>query len=167
LQNNQYRGTWAEIVKSDLQFEARTRALIPPNGRFGNASGDTTTFKTIIYHIWILFLFSGKKKIISVILCNLLQRKRYKGENKRSDCQIKVIERVRRNGLRIVQPVVVFLDKKREEGGETRERILNGYLLRSVDCTSERSGFNHEKGKQMLFYVTLQSRAADRIRSER
>lgn len=91
-----------------------------------------------------------------------MQRKRYKGENKRSDCQIKVIERVRRNGPRIAQPVVVFLDKKKEEGKKTRERILNGYLLRSVDCTSERSGFNHEKGKQMLFYVTLQSRATDR-----
>lgn len=53
-----------------------------------------------------------------------------------------------------------FWIKKRGEK-KTRERILNGYLLRSVDYTSERSDFNHEKGKQMLFYVILQSRATD------
>lgn len=60
------------------------------------------------------------------------------------------------------QSLFFWIKKKREK---TRERILNGYLLRSVDCTSERSGFNHEKGKQMLFYVILQSRATDHSRS--
>lgn len=36
--------------------------------------------------------------------------------------------------------------------------------MRSVDCTSERSGFNNEKVNKML-YVTLQSRIIDRGRS--
>jgi len=80
------------------------------------------TFKTRSYITpGYYFYFQAEKKIISVILCNLLQRKRYKGENKRSDCQIKVIERVRRNGPRIAQPAVVFLDKKKR-GGEKNER---------------------------------------------
>lgn len=115
---------------------------------------DTETFKTRSYitRLAIIFIFRTEK-IISVILCNLLQRKRYKGENKRSDCQIKVIERVRRNGPRIV---VVFLDRGEKKG------ILNGYLLRSVDRANERSGFNNEKVNNAL-YVTLRARVNERV----